>query len=48
MAKRFRKIELFHVLRELNEKADRAANKFIAAGCYELNVNSEVSMEIPP
>ena len=48
MAKRFRKIEFFHVLRDLNEKADRAANKFIAIGCYELNVNSEVSLEIPP
>ena len=48
MAKRFRKIEFFHVLRDLNEKADRAANKFIAIGCYELNVNSEVSMDISP
>ena len=48
MAKRFRKIEFFHVLRELNEKADSAANKFIVVGCYELDVNSKVSMEIPP
>ena len=48
MAKRFRKIELFHVLRDLNEKADSAANKFIVVGCYEINVNSMVSMEIPP
>ena len=48
MAKRLRKIEFFHVLRELNVRADSAANKFIAVGCYELNVNSMVSMEIPP
>ena len=48
MAKRFRKIEFFHVFSELNVRVDRAANKFIAVGCYELNVNSMVSMEIPP
>ena len=48
MAKRFRKIEFFHVLRELNVRVDSAANKFIDVGCYELKVNSTVSMEIPP
>ena len=48
MAKRFRKIEFFHVLRELNIRADRAANKFIDLGCFDLNVNSIISREIPP
>ena len=32
MAKRFRKIEFFHVLRELNVRVDSAANKFIDIG----------------
>ena len=48
MAKRFRKIEFFHVLRKLNMRADKAANKFIDIGCYELKVNSKLSLEIPP
>ena len=48
MAKIFRKIEFFHVLRELNVLADIAANKSIAVGCYDLIVNSIVSMDIPP
>ena len=46
--KRFKKIEFFHVLRELNMRADNAANKFIDIGCYELKVNSKLSLEIPP
>ena len=48
MAKIFRKIEFFHVLRELNMRADEAANKFIDIGCYELKVNLKISLEIPP
>ena len=48
MAKSIRKIEFFHVLRELNMTADEAANKFIDLGCYELMVNSRISLEIPP
>ena len=48
MIKRFKKIEFFHVLRELNMRADKAANKFIDIGCYELKVNSKISMEISP
>ena len=48
MAKRFRKIEFFHVLRELNGLADIAANKSIVVDCYDLIVNSTVSMDIPP
>ena len=48
MIKRFKKIEFFHVLREFNMRADKAANKFIDIGCYELKVNSKLSLEIPP
>ena len=48
MIKRFRKIEVFHVLRELNMRADNAVNKIIDIGCYELKVNSKISLEIPP
>ena len=48
MAKSIRKIEFFHVLRELNMTADEAANKFIDLGSYELMVNSRISLEIPP
>ena len=47
-AKRFKKIEYFHVLRDLNKRADEAANKFIDLGSYELMVNSNISLEIPP
>ena len=48
MVKRFRKIEFYHVLRELNTKADKAANNFINIGCFELKVNSTIRLEIPP
>ena len=44
----FRKIKLFHILRDLNVQADSAANKSIAIGLNELNVNSVVSIDIPP
>ena len=46
--KRFRKIEFYHVLRELNMKADKAANNFINLECFELKVNSMIKLEIPP
>ena len=48
MVKRLRKIEFYHVLRELNVKADKAANNFIYIGCYELKVNTTTRLEIPP
>ena len=44
----FRKIKFFHILREINVKADLAANKSIAVGLNELIVNLDVSIEIPP
>ena len=48
MVKMFRKIEFFHVLRELNVLADIAANKSIVVGLNDLIVNSIVSTYIPP
>ena len=47
-AKMFRKVNFFHVLRELNVLADLAANKSIDVGLNELIVNSVVSNDIPP
>ena len=47
-AKMFRKINFFHILRELNVLADLAANKSIAVGLNELIANSVVSIDIPP
>ena len=47
-AKMFRKVNFFHVLRELNVLADLAANKSIVVGLNELIVNSVVSIYIPP
>ena len=44
----FKKINFFHILRELNEEADLVANKSIAVGLNELIVNQDVSIEIPP
>ena len=48
MVKMFRKIEFFHVLRELNVLADIAANKSIVVGLNDLIVKSIVSTNIPP
>ena len=47
-AKMFRKVQFFHILRELNTLADQAANKAIAVGLNDLIVNSNISFEIPP
>ena len=48
LSKMFRKINFFHILREINVKADLAANKSIVVGLNELIVNLDVSIEIPP
>ena len=48
VVKMFRKIEFFHILRELNVLADIAAKKSIAVGLNDLIVNSVVSTDIPP
>ena len=47
-AKMFRKFQFFHIFRELNMLADRAANKSIVVGLNELIVNLVVRFEIPP
>ena len=47
-AKMFRKVQFFHIFRELNTLAVLAANKSIVVGLNELIVNSVVSFEIPP
>ena len=44
----FRKIKFFHILRNLNVLADSVANKSISIGLNELNVNSIVSIDMPP
>ena len=44
-AKMFRKVQFFHIFRELNTLS---ANKSIAVGLNELILNSVVSFEIPP
>ena len=46
--KAFKKIIFYHILRGLNVLADLAANSSIAAGLHDLNVNSDVSVDIPP
>ena len=48
MVKSFRKINIFHILRNLNVLADVAANKSMAVGLHELVINSVVSIDIPP
>ena len=47
-ANSFRIIKFFHILRNLNVLADSAANKSITISLNELNVNSVVSIDIPP
>ena len=48
LSKMFRKINFFHILREINVKVDLAANKSIVVGLNELIINRDVSIEIPP
>ena len=48
MVKSFRKINIFHILRNLNVLADVAANKSMAVGLHELVINTVVSFDIPP
>ena len=46
--KMFRKVQFFHILRELNVLADLATNQSIVVDLNEVIVNSVVSIEIPP
>ena len=48
MVKLFRKINIFHILRNLNVLADVAANKSMVVGLHELVINTVVSIDIPP
>ena len=48
VSKTFRWLEFFHVLWELNDLADHAANKEIGLGKNELSVNLHQSLELPP
>ena len=48
VSKTFRRLEFFHVLQELNDLADHAANKAIGLGKNELLVNLHQSLELPP
>ena len=44
----FQRIEFFHILHELNDKADQDANKSMAIGRNELSVNQQISSTHPP
>ena len=48
MIKSFSKINTFHILQNLNDLADKAANNSMAVGLHELVINKVVSLEIPP
>lgn len=48
VSKTFRRLEFCHVLWELNDLADHAANKAIGLGKNELLVNLHQSLELPP
>ena len=48
LTKSFRKVEFFHILRELNDLADQAANKAMGLSKNELSVNLLPSSAIPP
>ena len=48
MVNTFRKINIFHILWNLNVLADLAANKSMVVGLHELVINSVVSIDIPP
>ena len=47
-SKSFRRLEFFHVLRELNDGADKAANKSMDLNKNELSVNLRLSSALPP
>ena len=47
-ARRFKKVTFHHILRELNDRADKAANKSIMIGQNDLVINSILGFDIPP
>ena len=48
MIKSFNKINTFHILWNLNDMADKAANNSMAVGLHELVINKVVRLDIPP
>ena len=48
LTKNFQKLEFFHILRELNDLADQAANKAMGLSKNELSINLLLSSAIPP
>ena len=48
ISKLFRNIRFYHILRDLNALADKAANKAIGVAPNELLVNSISQSDIPP
>ena len=48
LTKSFWKVEFFHILRDLNDLADKAANKAMGLSKNELSVNILLSYAIPP
>ena len=48
VSKTFHRLEYFHILRELNDLADQAANKSMALSKNEMSVNLLLSSFIPP
>ena len=48
ISRTFRHLEFFHILRELNAKADQAANKAINLQANELYANHQRFQVIPP
>ena len=48
MIKPFSKINIFHILWNLNVLADKAASNSMVVGLHELVINKVVSIEIPP
>ena len=48
ISKTFRHLEFFHILHELNAKADQASNKAINLSDNELYANHQIFQVIPP
>ena len=48
VSKTFRRLEFFHILRELNNLVDQVANKSMALSKNEMSINLLLSYAIPP
>ena len=47
ISKTFRRLDFFHILHELNDMADQAANKSMVLGRNELSVNLHLCLVLP-